>query len=250
MNANADLALVAKLIAGPTKSNLWGNFILKLNASQRNNFNRAMNKNAWMKRWLKEKHGLNNEEIQERIEAQGPKNTRNTFNRYLNSLKKFKNKNMVIVRHVKPKEPPEYVNLKLQTPKGTNKGYIQLEPVCEKNYNKGIYIHYGETYSKFRGQKVGERLRKAAVNAALNSKILLYQVSQNIEGLVNPGTLPISGKIMEKLGAHRISFPPPCRANNVRGPQNFAFVVGNKPLKRPISRGNSGVKRTLKKRRN
>jgi hypothetical protein len=126
---------------------------------------------------------------------------------------------------------PPFVSLKIN-----NKGYIQLEPLCYSNFNKGIYIHYGETFENARGQKVGFRLRKKAVNASRNTGIPLWQVSQNIEGLVKKGTLPISGKIMKSLGATQIMYPPPCRESNKRGPENYAFVVGAPVPKRPIRR--------------
>lgn len=225
MNVN----LAVQLIADPNRANLMTNFIMKLNSSERNNFMRnSTNKKNWIKRWIREKHGLNNAEINEMVNKHAPKNTRNTFNRYVNTLAGVKNVNMNLIKHMNPKSPPPYVNLRVGS-----KGFIQLEPVCPANHSKGVYVHYGETNAKFRGQKIGLRLRAAAVKAALRSKILLYQVSQNIQGLVKKGNLPISGKIMKSLGAHQINYAPPCRSENLRGSYNYAFVVGNKPLKRP-----------------
>lgn len=250
MNNNANLNMAVGLLVDPNKSNLLTKFFMKLNASERTNFMKnSTNKKAFIRRWIREKMGYNNAEIQAFVNKRAPKNTRNTFQRYVNALNNSIHNNMKIVKHMTPKNPPPYVNLQVKVGEGPVKGYIQLEPVCKNNHNKGVYIHYGETPSQYRGQKVGYRLRKAAVNAALKSKILLYQVSQNIEGLVTPGNLPVSGKIMKKLGAHTINYPPPCRSENVRGPYNYVFVVGNKPLKRPISRDNSKRPRTLKKRR-
>lgn len=250
MNNNANLNMAIGLLVDPNKSNLLTKFFMKLNASERSNFMKnSTNKKAFIRRWIREKMGYNNAEIQALVNKRAPKNTRNTFQRYVNALNNSIHNNMKIVKHMTPKHPPPYVNLQVKVGEGPLKGYIQLEPVCANNHSKGVYIHYGETPKQYRGQKVGYRLRKAAVNAALKSKILLYQVSQNIEGLVTPGNLPVSGKIMKKLGAHTISYPPPCRSENVRGPYNYVFVVGNKPLKRPISRDNSKRPRTLQKRR-
>lgn len=239
------------LIANPNNSRLHTNFILKLNATERNNFAKAnTNKKTWIRKWIRDKYGYNNAEIQALVNKIPAKNAINTFRRYVNSLINSMNNNMRVVEHMNPREPPPYVNLQLKAKKGPFKGYIQLEPVCKNNHTKGVYVHYGTTFNNYRGQKVGYRLRKAAVNAALKSKILLYQVSQNLEGLVAPGALPISGKIMKSLGAHSLNYAPPCRSGNVRGPQNFVFVVGNKPLKRPVPKPGAATKlpRTLRKR--
>ena len=153
---------------------------------------------------------------------------------------------MTIVKHTKPRSTNlTFVNLKLN-----NRGYIQLEPVCNNNRKKGIYIHYGETKPGFRGQHIGFRLRKTAVNAARHSKIPLYQVSQNIERLVTKGNIPISGRIMQKLGATQMNYAPPCRAANKRNKYNFAFVVGGPTqFKRPIARSVGAPKRKMKKRK-
>jgi GNAT superfamily N-acetyltransferase len=225
---------------------------MKLNATDRNNFTKNnTNKSNWIKKWIREKYGYNNTDIQTLVNQK--ERPRNAFQRYINSLKRVKNTNMRIIKHNDPRSPPPFVTLKLG-----KKGYLQLEPVCANNYNRGVYIHYGETAPAFRGaahknargKGIGYRLREAARNAALNSGIPLYQVSQNIEGLVKKGNLPISGRIMQSLGAHRINYAPPCRSNNLRGPYNFAFVVGNKPPKRPIRRPVKVPRRprTLRKR--
>jgi hypothetical protein len=255
MNLNTAIGL----LANPNNSRLHTNFIVKLNATERNNFSKAnTNKKNWIKKWIREKHGYTNAEIQAMVNKLPPKNTRNTFQRYINAVVNSMNNKMRVIEHMSPSAPPPYVNLQMKTVKGPVKGYIQLEPVCKNNYNKGVYIHYGETFAKYRGPKhknargkgIGYRLREVARNAALKSKIRLYQVSQNLEGLVKKGNLPISGKIMESLGAHRLNYAPPCRSENVRGPQNFVFLVGNKPLKRPVPK-NAKVQvlpRTLSKR--
>lgn len=259
MNNNANLNMAIGLLVDPNKSNLLTKFFMKLNASERTNYMKnSTNKKAFIRRWIREKMGYNNAEIQALVNKRAPKNTRNTFRRYVNTLINSMNNNMKVVEHMTPRHPPPYVNLQMKPRKGPVKGYIQLEPVCKNNHNKGVYIHYGETFAPYRGPNhknargkgIGYRLREAARNAALKSKIRLYQVSQNIEGLVPRGKLPISGKIMESLGAHRLNYAPPCRAENVRGPQNYVFVVGNKPLKRPVGRDNSKRPRTLKARRN
>ena len=243
MNESENTNLVIGLITEPKKTNLMTKFLLKLNPREINNFGTAVNKNAWLRRWLINKHGVNNSYINSLIKLKKV-NHPDTFRRYLNSLTKLKNANMQIIPFMTPKKPPPYVNLKIG-----EKGFIQLEPVCATNYNKGVYIHYGETNKAHRGQGIGERLRKVAVNASRNSKIPLWQVSQNIEGLVKKGNLPISGKIMKKLGATEIPYPPPCRNMNVRGPHNRVFVVeGPTQSKRP--RVQAKKPRVLKARRN
>ena len=211
-----------------------------------NNFGQAANKNAWMRRWLINKHAVTNSYINSLVKLKRV-NRPDAFRKFINSLIKFKNANMKLIPHMNPHEPPPYVNLKIGP-----QSYIQLEPVCANNFNKGVYIHYGQTAKKNRGKQIGTRLRKAAVHASHNSKVPLWQVSQNIEGLVNPGNLPVSGRIMQKLGATEIPYPPPCRAANKRGPQNRVFVVEGPPVyKRPRSRyTGTQTKRTLKARRN
>jgi hypothetical protein len=231
MNSNENLRLVVNLLTTRNQKNL-SNFVLKLNKNERNNFMSAKSKPYWMKAWLRNKHGFTNAEINERVKKQG---ARNTFKRYINSLEKLKNTNMIIKKHMRPKTPPPFVKLQIN-----NKGHIELEPVCATNHTKGVYIHYGITNPLYRGQKIGYRLRKVAVNAALNSKLPLYQVSQNIEKLVKQGNLPISGRIMKSLGAVQINYAPPCRAGNKRNKYNYAFVVGAAPfLKRPIKKLNT-----------
>jgi hypothetical protein len=261
MSNNANVNTAIGLLANPNNSRLHTNFIVKLNAGQRTNYAKLSNvtlKKNFIKRWIRNITGYTNAEIQELVNKQGAKNTRNTFQRYVNAVINSINNNMRVVKHMSPKEPPPFINLQMKTRNGPVKGYLQLEPVCATNHNKGVYIHFGETYGKYRGaahknargKGIGYRLREVARNAALKSKTRLYQVSQNIEGLVAPGALPISGKIMESLGAHRLNYPPPCRSENVRGSQNYVFVVGNKPLKRPIPRPVKVPRRprTLRKR--
>jgi len=200
--------------------NLISKFIVQLNAQERINFMRnGTNKKEWVKKWLRNKHNYNNERIETLVSKY---NTRTTFNRYVNSLNKLMNANMNLNKFNDPKNGRgPYASLSVG-----DKGYIQLEPVCKNNFNRGVYIHYGKTNKQYRGQKIGFRLRKTAVNASRNTGIPLWQVSQNIEHLVKAGNLPVSGKIMTKLGATQINYAPPCRAENKRGPYNYAFVVG------------------------
>ena len=212
--------------------NLIPKFLVQLNAEERTNFMKnGTNRKEWIKRWLRNKHNYNNERIDNRIANY---NARTTFNKYVNSLSKLKNANMSLRRFMVPiASGGPYVSLSVG-----QKGYIQLEPACLDNFNRGVYIHYGETNKKYRGQKIGFRLRKTAVNASRNTGVPLWQVSQNLESLVKSGNLPISGKIMTKLGATKINYAPPCRSENKRGPYNYAFVVGlpKRPsMKRPRS---------------
>jgi hypothetical protein len=189
------------------------------------------NRKEWIKRWLRNRRNYNNERIANLVAKY---NTSSAFNKYVNTLSSIKNSNMSLRRFMLPiASGGPYVSLSVG-----NKGYIQLEPVCSNNFNRGVYVHYGVTNKKFRGQKIGFRLRKAAVNASRQSGIPLWQVSQNIERLVKAGNLPVSGKIMKALGATQINYAPPCRAENKRGAYNYAFVVGipKRPtLKRPRS---------------
>jgi hypothetical protein len=214
-NVNTAIGILAT-----NRKNLISNFLVQLNANERTNFMKnGTNKKEWVKKWLRNKHNYNNERIANLVTKY---NTRTTFNKYTNSLSKLKNANMSLRRFMAPiANGGPYVSLSVG-----KKGYIQLEPVCLNNFNRGVYIHYGKTKEAYRGQKIGFRLRKTAVNASRNSGIPLWQVSQNIEGLVNAGNLPVSGKIMTKLGATQINYAPPCRAENKRGAYNYAFVVG------------------------
>jgi hypothetical protein len=218
MNGN-NLSTAIGILATNGK-NLIANFLVQLNAQERINFMRnGTNKKEWVKKWLRNKHNYNNERIANLVTKY---NTRTIFNKYVNSLSKLKNANMSLRRFMVPiANGGPYVSLSVG-----KKGLIQLEPACLNNFNRGVYIHYGETKEEYRGQKIGFRLRKAAVNASRNAGVPLWQVSQNIEKLVKAGDLPVSGKIMTKLGATQINYAPPCRAHNKRGPQNYAFVVG------------------------
>ena len=226
-NVNTAIGILAT-----NSKNLISKFILHLNTEERNNFMKnGTNRKEWIKRWLRNRRNYNNERIANRVATY---NTRTTFNKYVNSLNKLKNVNMYVNRFNFPvSRGGPYASLSVG-----DKGYIQLEPVCKSNFNRGVYIHFGKTQVPYRGQKIGFRLRKAAVNASRQSGIPLWQVSQNIERLVNAGNLPVSGKIMKALGATQINYAPPCRAENKRGSYNYAFVVGmpKRPtLKRPRS---------------
>jgi hypothetical protein len=208
--------------------NLISKFLVQLNSQERINFMKnGTNRKEWIKRWLRNKHNYNNERIANRVATY---NARTIFNKYVNSLSKLKNANMSLRRYmINIANGGPYASLSVG-----KKGYIQLEPVCLNNFNRGVYIHYGETKEAYRGQKIGFRLRKTAVNASRNTGIPLWQVSQNIEKLVKAGNLPVSGKIMTKLGATHINYAPPCRAENKRGAYNYAFVVGLS--KRPMAK--------------
>ena len=226
-NVNTAIGILAT-----NRKNLISKFILNLNSEERNNFMRnGTNQKEWVKKWLRNKHNYNNERIANLVSKY---NTRTTFNKYINTLNKLMNANMNLNKYNDPKNGRgPYASLSVG-----DKGYIQLEPVCKNNFNRGVYIHYGKTKTHYRGQKIGFRLRKTAVNASRNTGIPLWQVSQNIEHLVKAGNLPVSGKIMKALGATLINYAPPCRTENKRGPYNYAFVVGlpKRPsMKRPRS---------------
>ena len=219
MISNDNLKVAVGVLATNAK-NLIPKFLVQLNAQERNNFlKNGTNKKEWIKQWLRNKHNYNNDRI---VNLVAKYNASTTFNKYVNTLSSIKNANMSLRRFMLPiANGGPYVSLSVG-----KKGYIQLEPVCPKNLNRGVYIHYGETRPKYRGQHIGFRLRKAAVNASRRTGIPLWQVSQNLDNLVNSGNLPVSGKIMAKLGATQINYAPPCRDINKRGPYNYAFVVG------------------------
>ena len=148
--------------------NLISKFIVHLNAEERNNFMKnGTNRKEWIKRWLRNRRNYDNERIANRVTMY---NARTTFNRYVNSVNKLMNANMNINRFNSPKNGRgPYASLSVG-----DKGYIQLEPVCKNNFNRGVYIHYGKTNKKYRGQKIGFRLRKTAVNASRNTGIPLW----------------------------------------------------------------------------
>lgn len=239
MNSNANVRIaVNAILGGINKEKHMTNFYLRLTPTELSNFTKTNKRLTWMKNWAARKGNTTPANIQAIInkkKASSPPprkpNSQNTFNRYTNSLEKFMNENMNIEYHSSNNyDEVAAVNLSIN-----KKGYIQIEPVCKNNRSKGVYIHYGETYPKARGQKVGFRLRKTAVSAARNSKVPLYQVSQNINSLVKKGNMPISGKIMQQLGAIRTARTHPCKAKNKRNNSNYAFVVNSRSFKRPIS---------------
>lgn len=234
MNEKQDVNRAFNLLIKP---NTITSFLNKLNANEFKKFRESSNITTALKNWLRTRHGQNAVNGFNMLTGTIP----TTFNRYVNTLEKTKSNNMNLVKKMTPKRPPPFVQLEIG-----NKGYIQIEPVCPYNFNKGVYIAYGYTNKPYRNQKIGTRLRTIAVKAARNSKIPLYQVSQNIEGLVEKGKMPYSGKIMEKLGASRINHAPPCRAKNKRGNYNYAYVVGNvKHFKKPTTARPSKLKKRL-----
>ena len=241
MISNNDLRVAVGVMAAP-KANLLAKFLVQLNSTERNNFMKTTDPVEWITAWLRNKHNYNTSQLGNLIKKYA---NATTFNRYVNSLNRLKNGNMKIHKHMTPSNGgPPFVSLAIN-----NKGYIQLEPVCANNFNKGIYIHYGGTYKGARRQGVGFRLRKTAVNASKNTGIPLWQVSQNVEGLVEHGKLPISGRIMKALGATQIPYAPPCRNSNKRGSYDYAFVVGAPVPKRPIRRNLHGAPKVPRKPR-
>lgn len=244
MNSNANVRIaVNAILGGKNKEKHMTNFYLRLTPDELTNFTKWKgDRRTWMKKWAAKKSNTAPANIQAIINkkrALNPRsyNVQNAFNKYTNSLEKFMNENMNI--HYSSRNNNNAfaftdVNLSIK-----NKGYIQIEPVCANNRSQGVYIHYGETFPNARGQKVGFRLRKTAVNAARNSKVPLYQVSQNINKLVKKGNVPVSGKIMQQLGATRVSRTHPCKAKNKRNNNNYAFVVNSRSLKRPLVKNRS-----------
>ena len=209
----------ARSLKIPNSQNLT-KFIQKLTNAERENFQKpGTNRSAWIQKWINTQH-------------------RNAFRRYVTALQKSltnTNKlNMVL------KNYPYEVMLQIpnQNRNGNVKGYIALTPVCENNRNRGVFIAHGATFEGYRGEHIGTRLRKAAVNAARNAKVRLYQVSRNLAGLVPEGALPISGRIMSSLGANRMLTPPPCQQVNTKGPKSFFFMFNGTAKKALPRRAN------------
>jgi hypothetical protein len=247
MNANINVRIaVNAILGGRNKEKHMTNFYLRLTPQELQNYTSSHSKLTWMKNWAARKSNTTPANIQAMINKkrassppQRKPNSQNTFNKYTNSLEKFMNENMNIEYHSSNNyDEVAAVNLSIN-----KKGYIQIEPVCVNNRSKGVYIHYGETYPTARGQRVGFRLRKTAVNAARNSRVPLYQVSQNINSLVKKGNMPISGRIMQQLGAIRTARTHPCKAKNKRNNSNYAFVVNSRSFKRPSVRKSSTAPR-------
>jgi hypothetical protein len=85
-----------------------------------------------------------------------------------------------------------------------NQTSISIEPLT----SNAVYLEFGRTAANKRGHKFGYNLRKFATNAANNSGMKLYQLSVNVNKLINKNnqnTTPYSGRIMKKLGAKRVS---------------------------------------------
>ena len=96
------------------------------------------------------------------------------------------------------------VHVYVNHPNGTH-SYVNYEPAGN---NRSAYIDMGETSNKYRQGKFGTRLRNIGVQAARASGVPLYQYSLNLGnvGYVQSkfgGKTPVSGHIMEKLGAVR-----------------------------------------------
>jgi len=86
-----------------------------------------------------------------------------------------------------------------------NQTYISIEPLTRN----AVYLEHGRTAANKRGHKFGYNLRKFATNAANNSGMKLYQLSVNVNNLLNNNSrnyTPYSGRIMKKLGAKRVSY--------------------------------------------
>lgn len=88
--------------------------------------------------------------------------------------------------------------------------YVNVRPVN----NKTVYLNYGHTAESKRRQKYGTNLRRLVMNAAKNAGMKLYQISLNVEGMLPPGSEPVSAIIMTRLGAKPVLFknvPPSIR---------------------------------------
>lgn len=99
--------------------------------------------------------------------------------------------------------------------KNSNNGPRSFVNFTRASNNKSAYVSYGYTDPVHRGKGIGTTLRNFGVRAARASGVPMYQYSINLNllGLVpskfgkNKKT-PISGHIMEKLGAVKIKGIP------------------------------------------
>lgn len=85
-----------------------------------------------------------------------------------------------------------------------NQTYISIEPLTRN----AVHLEFGRTAANKRGHKFGYNLRKFATNASNNSGMKLYQLSVNVNRIINRNNqnrTPYSGRIMKKLGAKRVS---------------------------------------------
>ena len=120
------------------------------------------------------------------------------FNAYRGALQKRINERFML-QNLKKKNNKPGVRVQLRA---NNKTFINIEPVN----NRSVYISYGQTAKNKRRRGLGTDLRRFAVNAALNTKMNLYQQTKNLNRLLeNPNNMPYSGIIMERLGAKLVN---------------------------------------------
>ena len=98
--------------------------------------------------------------------------------------------------------------------------------------NKSVHVNYGFTHPNHRQSGIGTTLRKFGVRAARASGVPLYQYSINMNMLGHVpskfgGKTPISGYIMEKLGAVKIKGIPEGHGRVAK--KKYAYMIRAHP---------------------
>lgn len=123
-----------------------------------------------------------------------PKFRRNNFAKFANHLVELTQNNQNMMLNLNSAN-----QIKLYY-KNSPRTFIWLDP-AENKGRRGVEISYGGTNTTVRGSGRGTRLRNYAVKAARSAGVPLWQYGINLNFLVPSGTMPISTRIMRKLGA-------------------------------------------------
>lgn len=101
------------------------------------------------------------------------------------------NKNISIIPGIRQ-------SIRIEYRPGNQGTYLIFDPA---NNNRAAYLNYGHTHVNDRGKGLGTRLRNYGVRAARAAGVPLYQYGINLNSLVGRNEMPISTRIMRKLGA-------------------------------------------------
>jgi hypothetical protein len=99
------------------------------------------------------------------------------------------------VPYIEPGNRPKV----LLTRKGDPHTYLFLAPARGKTHT--VEFTAGATNPNLRKKGWGTRIRALAANATLRAGMTVLQNAVNLEGLVPYNRVPISGRIMHRLGA-------------------------------------------------
>lgn len=115
------------------------------------------------------------------------------YARFVNKLVELtqNNKNISII-------PGNRQSIRIEYRPGPVGTYLIFDPA---NNNRAAYLNFGHTHVNDRGKGLGTRLRNYGVRAAQASGVPLYQYGINLNFLVKKNEMPISTRIMRKLGA-------------------------------------------------